>query len=346
MSHFTVLVVGPNPEAQLKPYDENIRVEPYPCPASKYSIEAALEQLKKKNPDRTWTTADGSPADDFTLQQIVAELNDDEFDLADDGDEEHLVHDGKVCYMSQRNPDSKWDWYVVGGRWCGYFPLKEGVEWKREMIGDPSLLKDELAQVRRDRLVDVVAAGNVDFDRARAEAEKKARELFATWRALFESHGRPRGWKEFQAQIDAEIAELEKAGVADEIVGERHDPGIGKLIPARTYKISRQGVVRERLTEQYRAQPAIAASWNVLRMLECPVDWYGFDEDAHAARMRRAALVPYALVKDGKWYAKGEMGWWAMSRNEKDEDRWCEEVTRLYDDLPPDTLLTLFDCHI
>jgi len=45
-------------------------------------------------------------------------------------------------------------------------------------------------------------------------------------------------------------------------------------------------------------------------------------------------------------YAKGEMGWWGLSTDEKDEGKWSEEMTRLYDDLPPDTMLTLVDCHI
>lgn len=344
MSHFTVLVIGPNPEAQLKPYDQDILVEPYPKEVNNYTIAGALEQLKEKNPERTWTAADGTPIDDFTLRQIVDELNADP-----DDDDQHLLHEGKVCYMSRYNPDSKWDWYQVGGRWRGYFPLKEGVEWDRKMLGEAGLggSDADVAQFRRDRMVDIVTVGNVDFTRARDAAEKGAREGFAKWRPIFEEHGRPRGWAETVEMIQAEVAELKKKGLQpDEIIGERTHPGLGELSPPRTYKISREGEIRERLRAEYRAQPAIAKAWEALHMFECPVDWAGFDEDAYAKRVRASALVPYALVKDGRWYAKGELGWWAVSRNEKDDDKWVEEVSRLFDDLPPETLLTLYDCHI
>ena len=52
----------------------------------------------------------------------------------------------------------------------------------------------------------------------------------------------------------------------------------------------------------------------------------------------------YALVKEGEWYAKGEMGWWAVSSNE--DENWSEEFGKMIKSLPEDTLLTLVDCHI
>jgi hypothetical protein len=52
----------------------------------------------------------------------------------------------------------------------------------------------------------------------------------------------------------------------------------------------------------------------------------------------------FALLKDGVWYAKGEMGWWAAVSDEK--DNWQEEFTKLIASLPEDTLLTVVDCHI
>lgn len=54
----------------------------------------------------------------------------------------------------------------------------------------------------------------------------------------------------------------------------------------------------------------------------------------------------FAVVKDGKWYERGEMGWWGVVTNEKDKDVWKEKVKELLSSLPPDTLLTMYDCHI
>lgn len=57
-------------------------------------------------------------------------------------------------------------------------------------------------------------------------------------------------------------------------------------------------------------------------------------------------FVPFAVVKDGEWYERGEMGWWAIVSNEKEKDLWETEVETLLKDLPGDTLLTIMDCHI
>jgi len=57
-------------------------------------------------------------------------------------------------------------------------------------------------------------------------------------------------------------------------------------------------------------------------------------------------FVTFAVVKDGKWYERGEMGWWGIISNEKPDDQWEKEFTNLIDELPDDTLLTIVDCHI
>ena len=48
----------------------------------------------------------------------------------------------------------------------------------------------------------------------------------------------------------------------------------------------------------------------------------------------------------GKWYQRGEMGWWAIVTDAKEHYDWDAEFERLMETLPDDTLLTLVDCHI
>jgi len=57
-------------------------------------------------------------------------------------------------------------------------------------------------------------------------------------------------------------------------------------------------------------------------------------------------ITTFALVKEGEWYEKGEMGWWGIVTDPKDEDVWKEEVKKLLQGLSDDTLLTILDCHI
>lgn len=57
-------------------------------------------------------------------------------------------------------------------------------------------------------------------------------------------------------------------------------------------------------------------------------------------------ISAFAVVKDGKWYERGKMGWFGVVTDKKDKDAWNEEVKQLLASLPPDTLLTMYDCHI
>ena len=54
----------------------------------------------------------------------------------------------------------------------------------------------------------------------------------------------------------------------------------------------------------------------------------------------------FAVVKDGKWYERGKMGWWGVVTERKAPNEWESELKELLENLPPDTLLTMFDCHI
>jgi hypothetical protein len=61
---------------------------------------------------------------------------------------------------------------------------------------------------------------------------------------------------------------------------------------------------------------------------------------------RRAGFSTFAVIKDGEWYEKGEMGWFACVTDEKDPDEWTKQFNKLLDELPGDTLLSVYDCHI
>jgi len=59
-------------------------------------------------------------------------------------------------------------------------------------------------------------------------------------------------------------------------------------------------------------------------------------------------FATYAVVKDGVWYEKGQMGWWGFSsETDKESDKWDKSFfDKWIKDLPDDTILTLVDCHI
>ena len=84
-----------------------------------------------------------------------------------------------------------------------------------------------------------------------------------------------------------------------------------------------------------------AASWDFI---------YGIKEtetrEEFVERTVREALVPYAIVQDGQWFAKGEMGWFGIGHDEMNEDEWTTFASNKILEADPDDLLTVVDCHI
>ncbi|KVT86312.1 hypothetical protein WT25_11195 [Burkholderia territorii] len=96
----------------------------------------------------------------------------------------------------------------------------------------------------------------------------------------------------------------------------------------------------------YHAQPAMKA---VSAALDNP--WHGVDEyltprDEYVQRARGSSTVTYALVQNGQWFAKGEMGWFGYSNDKVGQDEWNRKANELLDSLPDDTIITIVDCHI
>ena len=132
MTHFTVGIIVPSNELsnlqgfiedQMAPFDENIKVEPYVS----YSVEQAKADIAR----------------DITRFERIIERQDANYNLEKCQEHleklrtttpeekyreyieyhEHFDDDGKPT--STYNSDSKWDWYVTGGRWDGWVNDRE-----------------------------------------------------------------------------------------------------------------------------------------------------------------------------------------------------------------------------
>lgn len=295
MSHFTVIVIGPNVEKQLAPYHE------FECTGLDDEFVKDLDVTESvraefvKYADEGQTFAQYVEGDGKSIVPFGTSP-----DLSGEHKYGYALVDkaGEVVKVVDRtNPGKKWDWWVVGGRWSGFFPLKDGTHGT---IGRPGVFDNKPAP----RTADACRWGDVDIVRARREASEAARASFAKWSAAVEACGRPDSWT---------------------TVREAHNGD------------------HDKARKVYNAQPAIAAMRDVWG---CPAETYGFDEATYVAKESARALVPFAVVKDGAWHEKGEMGWFACVSNEKEQGDWNAQVAVLLDSLDPDTLVTLVDCHI
>lgn len=97
--------------------------------------------------------------------------------------------------------------------------------------------------------------------------------------------------------------------------------------------------------ETYNKQPAVVALKKVFTHPFDDIDQYLKPRDQFIQQARESATVPYALVKDGQWIAKGDMGWFGMSRDKVEQADWNRNVNELLDSLPDDTPITVVDCH-
>lgn len=289
MSHFTVLVIGENPEEQLEPFSENLEVPEYESDTvSQEEKDVFLAHYREEN----------KLSPEVTFEEAYALYG-------EDWNSNRWRKDDKGIWKeySRYNPNSKWDWYSLGGRWLGYFQLKTGATGT---VGRPGAFDNE---PRRLGNVDQARKCDIDFEAMRDEAGKEAAGYYDRFWALVGDQPLP-NWEEIR---------------------ERHGEDI------------------EAAREEYKNHPVTLLLDqseefkhdfldDILNMAETRGDYI---ENA-----RRSRAVTFAVLYNGVWYEKGEMGWWGMVSNEKDQSEWNNQFYELLNSLPDDTLLSVYDCHI
>jgi hypothetical protein len=56
-------------------------------------------------------------------------------------------------------------------------------------------------------------------------------------------------------------------------------------------------------------------------------------------------VIPFAIVTPDEWIERGQRGWWAVVKDEKDKDEWKESVVKVLK-AHEDKLAVAVDCHI
>lgn len=300
MSHYTVLVVGEDVEAQLAPYDENLQVAPYRRYADSRDLALYAEVYAEAH--------DGKAHESW---QDVATF------LTSHWGEEYLYEpEGGIYEMTTYNPHAKWDWYEFGGRWCGYFLLKQGAKTKA-MVG-PSGAFDN--QPRYDS--DVCEKGDVDFEAMRHIAGEQAGKEWDRVQAVVGHLPEAESWLDVLARFTDSEGETDSK-------------------QARSY-----------YKEQPRVKEAIrhdeGKPWGEKILgFDGGIEQYQVSRELYVQEARDNAIATYAYVLEGEWHAPGKMGWFGSSDDTRHEKRlFVEQFNKMLDELPDDTVLTIVDCHI
>jgi len=143
MSHYTVTVVLPEEpknkdhvmemiQRLVAPFDENTQVEKY---KSRFKLPPLWQEMGRRDLPWPYSYArDEAPTLDLSDHEATAKWfnekwGEDEHEGAYGADEEGLYQ------WSTYNPQSKWDWWALGGRWTGFYKLKDGAT--KGILGEP-----------------------------------------------------------------------------------------------------------------------------------------------------------------------------------------------------------------
>lgn len=317
MSHFAVLVIGENPDKQLAPYHE------FECTGVN---DQYVQDIDITDKIRALMTREEEPMSlnealeyhglvERVIQMDLQNLGTQETNEAKiDREGKHKYGYAFVCdgllikAVNRTNPNKKWDWYVLGGRYTGRFKLKAGLDMRHGVIGRPGLM----TEVADSGYVDSTLKQFIDFEGMRAEKEQEARERYRSYFAMLTNNNLefPTAWNKIR---------------------EKH----GENIKAAREEYNNQPAIKKgnELRE-------------FLSFFQDPAKEFGCTEDQYAQLARNQAFGAFAVVKDGQWYERGTMGWWGIVHDEKDEDTWLDKFAELTDSLSDDTLLSMYDCHI
>jgi hypothetical protein len=320
MSHFSLLVIGDNVEEQLKPFWE-LDLYPHEMRECEYAVfkDCTEEVLAKWEEDKKGYENFKQFAEDYH------------------GYTEEPPGSGKFGYW--HNPNAKWDWYVIGGRWSNMLRMKP--VGSSESAYPPNPIRGQAGVFGKptedapDRC-DACIAGQLDLEKMEAESIAEFGETWEKASKIFATHGEPPSWSAMRKELE------EKFPVADMPEDESAKETWDK---ARSAEL-------DNIRSIYNNHPCIKAlrNANLEPFGSDTREHYCLDtpnpKEAFLEKGRCAAFVTFAVLKDGVWYERGKMGWWGMVTDESLEYDWSTKFYELITDLPPDTMLTVVDCHI
>lgn len=238
------------------------------------------------------------------------------------------MNDGTFRVINRTNPNAEWDWYQLGGRWSGSLKAKPGAT--SGVLGDKSWMRGE----------DEIPAGYFDM--------LKKSEIDLTGMKEDRVAGRRQAWDETCAKYRVL---MEDEDLTSEFIDEMRVSIIAqkkKLFQAWEELESPEGErkkvfwdwVAERMPERFIKAHQIFAGW--FSNIQGSDDYASIEDWIQDV----TPISTFAVLKDGQWYAKGEMGWFGMSDDKLTEAQWSGNMRDLIESLDDDDVVAIVDCHI
>jgi hypothetical protein len=170
MTHFTVMVIGDDVDGLLEPYNENIETEER---IDRTADEVHADFLNCKE-EYLLRKKSGKELSDF--QKYTLKLKKENPEWVEQWCGQEVDEDGNT--LTNYNEDSKWDWYVIGGRWMGSLILKPGEEGE---LGERMFANKDMEIP--DNRADCARKGQIDWEAMNQQAREQAGR---DWDELFD----------------------------------------------------------------------------------------------------------------------------------------------------------------
>lgn len=302
MSHATVLIIHKASESIadiLAPYDENVETEPYRdyvegLPAEHWWVRVLRDEgITFSGADLTWTEL----LDTYYRRHP---------DRRSESDALLLDEDRRAYCMTTYNPDSKWDWWVIGGRWLNYFDIRP------ECDGHPDITRGESWDIAPQPLKAESAPKRcIDVDMMRRAAHDQARDRYDEFTRAVAGTPPAQPWARYLAQVKDSDS---------------------------TYTI-------DQARTDYHAQARVRAfrdfdSWGDLERYNCDRATYALRAWAQAVP-GFATLADGQWIEPGKmgWFGMSD-------DTESSRAHYLEHVNGIIDKADGDMIFTIVDYHI
>lgn len=350
MSHFTVLVIG-DVDSQLAKFDENLEVAEY---------SKGLVTDEYKNDFMKYYREKHPRLGEATFDDMYAEFGEDW-----DGGRCRKNANGEWEVFSTYNPNSKWDWYTIGGRWRDYFMLKNSNPRFQSLLESLGLSMGEveaLSNLKNKNLAKFHST--VAKYKGKEESIKTLISLANTIEQNEVKYADTARKKDIDF-VGMQNARREEALKHFDIVASCFE---GNVIPKLELtwdeciaKATKKGEVNYDVARSiYRGQEAmqildrVSASDELTKeQKESITSFWGFDLSAYNCTREEygqkafdSAVVSYSVVYKGQWYEKGKMGWWGVSTGDMPQEEWNAKFMELLNQVGDDEQISLVDCHI
>ena len=225
-----------------------------------------------------------------------------------------LNDQGQYGYYS--NPNAKWDWWSIGGRWMGHWPAKAGAKTR---LGEPGVFGNEAPEDGAD----IIRIKDIDLESAEVSTNDKVEEFLKEYAEYYASGKEPDDSYPFSGpRSDGLSVGLVDCLDEDEITNEIR-------ATCKLRKWDREGPAR----------------YDVLKPLP---EGEKLEEFKQFLRDQFNRLRTFAyLDEENGWVEPGTMGWWGANDSDTESRKeYSKGFMRWLRGGNQDDWVVTVDCHI